>query len=340
MKPAALVLLVSMCCLSLMGCPPTDPSAENSDPSENNKNNTSTSNNSTATGDMGMVEEDMAEPLPAGEDVTVATLNVQRLFDSRCNSGQCDAGDFEEVISELSLKTKIERIQAGILALDADVIVLQEIETEELFEQVAEPFADTYPSRVFGETGFSASLDVGIISKGSFVSSDTHRDERITLEDGSTDRFAREFLELQVDIRGERVIVFGAHFISKRSDSDGDRRLAEGKKAGSIAAAAAEERPDALVVIAGDLNDTPASKTLTAIRAEGFVVTSDGLDANTYYTHVFSGQPSIIDHVLYYDRERVVVPRDGLEVMRDEGRQGFAGSDHASPKLRVRLVSE
>jgi len=339
MKPAALLVLLSLCCLSLTGCPPTDPSLENNDANGSPANNTTSNNNNTSS-NTGTPDVDMGEQLPAGEDVTVATLNVERLFDSQCNSGQCDAGDFEEVISELSLKTKIERIQAGIMALDADIIVLQEIETEELFEQVAEPFSDMYPARVFGETGFSASLDVGIISKGSFVSSDTHRDDRLVLEDGSTDRFAREFLELQVDVRGERVIVFGAHFISKRSDSDGDRRLAEGKKAGSIAAAAAEERPDALVVIAGDLNDTPASKTLTAIRAEGFVVTSEGLDPQTYYTHVFSGQPAILDHILYYDRDRVVVPRDGLEVMRDEGRQGFAGSDHASPKLRVRLSAE
>jgi len=340
------VLLLSCLCLSLLvGCPPTDPSLDNNDPGDSNSNsnngtsNNQGSNNSTSPGeDMGPV--DMAEQLPAGEDITVATLNVQRLFDSQCNSGQCDAGDFEEVISELSLKTKIERIQAGIMAIDADVVVLQEIETEALFDQIMEPLSDTYPSQVFGETGFSASLDVAILSKGNFISSDTHRDERITLDDGSTDRFAREFLELQVDVRGERVVVFGAHFISKRSDSDGDRRLAEARAAASIAAGVAEERPDALVVIAGDLNDTPASKTLTAIEAGGFVVTADGLDPGEYYTHVFSGQEQILDHVVFYDRDRIIVPRDGLEVMRDEGRQGFAGSDHASPRLRVRLVAE
>lgn len=324
------------CALALTACQPVDPSSNGGGGDDNNDANNT--NNSAA--DMGGAgDEDMGSSLPEGVDVTVATFNVQRLFDSTCNSGQCDAGDFEDAPSELQLESRFERIQRGIDALDADVIVLQEIETEELLEDALGTFAAEYQTIVFGETGGRASLDVAVISRGELLEVVEHRDaEQLELDGGGTERFARELLEVHLDLDGERVIVFGAHFISKRTDSDGDWREAEGARAAELAVEAASEHPDALVVLGGDLNDTPESRTLRVMDAAGMAVPTASLDAEQFYTYIYAGARQILDHVLFIDAEHVVLHPDGVEVFRDEGRSGFAGSDHAAMRGRFRLA--
>ena len=160
----------------------------------------------------------------------------------------------------------------------------------------------------------------------------------IMTQGGSTERFAREFLELHVDIEGKRVIVFGAHFISKRSSNSAPRRWAEANAAGQIASGVAMDNPDALVVVAGDLNDTPESAPLQAMASYGLTLPSASVDPNALYTHVFNGDRQILDHVAYWPASHVQTHPDGLSVTRDDGKDGLGNSDHASPKQRFRLV--
>lgn len=327
------LLALSLCALALAGCPPEQPEVLDPGTSADMR---SAPDMRSGLGDMA---PDMRPALPDGQDVRIASFNVERLFDTTCDSGRCAGDDFEELPSELALKSKLDRIQAAIERLDADIVVFQEIENEPLFKQLIEPFASTHPVQVFGETNFSASMDVAVLARGTLLETRTHRQDRIPLDGGGTEKFAREFLEVHVQLQGQRVIIFGAHFISKRSDSDGDWRLAEGRAAGKIARAAVEEFPQALVAIAGDLNDTPDSPALEAIASQGFVVPARGRSVSQYYTHVFSGNPQVIDHVLYWPGQDIVVGPQALEVFRDEGRQGFGGSDHASPRLSIRVAA-
>lgn len=316
----ALLLLVT---LSVSGCGPQDPS---------NVNNTS--NTTTGRTDMGGGEDMGGEDMSAPAALTVASFNVRFLFDTTCDSGRCGSGQFEQLPSGGELEARIAQLQDAIRTLDADVIIFQEIETRELFDQLTSSFAQEYPTREFGETGGSASLDVGIISRWSFAEVRRHKaDTVLTTSEGARTSFARELLEVHVTRQGKRAIIFGAHLTSKSSDSTGERREAEADKAAQIALASAGEFPGALVVVGGDLNDTPDSAPLMRMVTRGMTNTADGQPADTYFSYIYQGRRQVIDHLLFVPHDGVGYDRDAMTSFHDNG-DGFAGSDHGAVRAR------
>jgi hypothetical protein len=70
---------------------------------------------------------------------------------------------------------------------------------------------------------------------------------------------------------GARLVVLPNHFKSKRggnSSADNERRKKQGERAHTIASAALSRTP--LVLVAGDLNDTPDSGALQELLKDGF----------------------------------------------------------------------
>ena len=78
--------------------------------------------------------------------------------------------------------------------------------------------------------------------------------------------FEREFLEVHFEFGSSRLIVFNAHFRSKRPPDDPGQRLAEASAAREIILERAASFPDALIVFGGDLNDLPGSAPLNALE--------------------------------------------------------------------------
>lgn len=295
-------------------------------PTQVDENNNDDNNRSDMTEDLvDMVDED----LPPGQQIKVATFNVKRFFDRTCDSGRCGSSDFEGLPSTNDFNAKVSKIQDAIRILDADVFVFQEIEKASLLELVMEPYKDQYPTRVFGEIGGSASIDVAIVTKGKFLEKKTHRQNKIMKSNGQLTTFAREFLEVHSEIRGIHVVAFGAHFVSKVSD-DGSRRLAEGRAAANLLSFRGRDLDKALVVLGGDLNDSPESATLRAFFDLGVSSVSAGMSINDFYTHSFNGQPQIIDYVLFWNRPGVELLKDEVRDFHDAGKVGFSGSDHAA----------
>ena len=354
-RGSALALLAA-CILSCWGCEPEDPSYNKTAAAADASRDADSSRVDLTSEEMPDLiapvrdadrdgELDQGEALPPGVDVSVATFNLKLLFDERCDSGDCDAGDFEAVPDELTLNSRISRLQDAIERIDADVIVLQEIEKESLLDRLLEGKRAVYPGSEYGETGFAGSLDVAVIARGPLLEVVRHGDSTIFTQSGDAQRFARELLEVHVEIRGERVIVFGAHFISKRaqpsqSASYDARRWAEAHATAELAASAAKAHPEALVVVAGDLNDTPSSPPLKALESAGLIVPAQEVDPDVYYTHIYRDDPQIIDHIAYVPSSRVVVAPQSLEVIRDEGRSGLGDSDHAAPRQRFRIKED
>lgn len=279
-------------------------------------------------------EMDMASLTVAPGPRSVATFNVELFFDTECDTGGCDADSFEQVPSMIELMARYQETGAAIARMDADVLVLQELEKEHVFESLVAASMVGYKTLAFGETGAPGSIDVAIATKGELIKVERHREsEPLMLEDGSQSRFARELLEVHTRIDGAYVVVFGAHFISKVRPTNTVRRVAEAKKAAELAGYARTSHPDALIVLAGDLNDTPDSGPLLALEEGGFRLTSEGRALEEVYTNVYGFDLQLIDHVLYLETPNVTFSQtDGLEVFRDEGAHGFAGSDHAAAK--------
>jgi endonuclease/exonuclease/phosphatase family metal-dependent hydrolase len=139
--------------------------------------------------------------------------------------------------------------------------------------------------------------------------------------------FSRDLLELHFDIEGRRVIVFNAHFKAKTND-DPDRRYAEGAGTREVIMERIAEFPNALILLGGDLNDTPGSAPISALEGNGGlsrVAAELGAEAATY---VWQDRPQIIDHIYVAETPGGEYIPGSSRVVRTSDR-GLAGSDHA-----------
>lgn len=267
---------------------------------------------------------------PEGEHVRLATFNVRRFFDTVCESGACDTGDYEALPTEAGFAQRADQLAAAIRALDADLVALEEVETQACLDALLARLGDVMPHGALGEIDTAASVDVAVLSTRPIAAVRRHRaDNPLALPDGTVTTFSRELLEVEVQSeRGKDVVLFAAHFRSKVNDEPA-RRLAEAQTASRIVNERATASPGALVVLGGDLNDTPGSPPLNALVVDGGLVrVADDLPAAAQATYVYQGNGQAIDHLLLAPSASVVrLPRSSM-VWRDA--DGWGGSDHAA----------
>ena len=260
----------------------------------------------------------------------VATFNVRRFFDTVCDSESCGPEDFEVAQSQGAFLRQADTLGRAVLGLDADIVLLQEVENQACLDALLDRVHPRLPVGVLGEAGWPASLDVAILGPSPPTAVIRHADTPILRADGSETTFAREVLEVRFDVAGLEVIAIVAHFKSKAGD-DPARRLAEATAARAIVLRVAADRPDALIVFGGDLNDVPGSAPLEALEADGGL---DRLDARLpppeAATVWYGGELVGLDH-LYVPPGRDERYREGsIRAIRDPDGRGYGGSDHAA----------
>ncbi|MCY1033045.1 endonuclease/exonuclease/phosphatase family protein [Corallococcus sp. BB11-1] len=267
-----------------------------------------------------------APPEGSAGRVRIAAYNVHRLFDTECASGACGGSNYEELPTQAEFEQQSERLARAISALNADVVLLEEIETQAGLTELQKR-APGFGYAELGETHTAASVDVGVLSKYPITDVRRHRARYIYRPDGSATRFSRELLEVHLEVNGARAIVFAAHFRSKVDDDPG-RRIAEATASREIVTDAAKEFPDALVVLGGDLNDVPGSEALDAMEKDGALlrVSSDRPTSETW-TYVYSNQRQAIDHLYLAPAGGTYVP-GSFRVAREGN--GYGGSDHGA----------
>ncbi len=266
---------------------------------------------------------------PRAGTVRIGAYNVHRLFDTYCETGICGGSAYEEQPSAEILDVKATRLADAIRSLKAGVVLVEEVETQASLDVLLAKLPE-FPHALLGEMDVPASVDVGVLSRHPILFSRRYRDSTpLTRPDGSSTTFAREFLAVHLDVAGTEVIVFPAHFRSKNNDDPG-RRLAEARAARDILGKVAAQYPRALVVLGGDLNDTPGSEPLTALEQDGALlrVASDR-PASEWGTYNFGGTWQALDH-LFFARggSGQYVPGSFRSVR--EGSRGLGGSDHAA----------
>jgi uncharacterized protein len=260
--------------------------------------------------------------------IRIAAFNVGRFFDPVCDSGACGGSHYEALPSPEEFAARARQLAAAISALGAGVVLFSEVESQAALDALQERLPG-FPSAVLGETGFPASVDVGVLSRHSITEVRWHRHRRLVRPDGSSTSFTREFLEVHLEVEGSKVVVFSAHFRSKRNDDPG-RRLAEAQAAHELVTAAAREHPHALVVLGGDLNDEPGSPPLDALERDGALLrVSSGLSIERTWTYVFGRTVMALDHLyLAHDAGGGYQPAS-FRTVRDSP-WGLGGSDHAA----------
>lgn len=260
----------------------------------------------------------------------VATFNVLRFFDTVCESSQCDSDDYEALPSPENFEARATQLADAIIRLDADVISLQEVETQACLDALLVRLGGVMPYGVLGETNSAASVDVAVLSRTPLDKVVRHRESQpLTLPGGIVTSFSRELLEVHVRAEdGTNVVVFAVHFRSKSND-DPARRLAEAQVSSQVMNALAAAEPTALVVLGGDLNDTPGSPPLDALTIDGGLVrVADDLPATDQATYHYQGRGQAIDHLLISPSSAAFrVPRSS-RVWSDGS--GYGGSDHSA----------
>ncbi|RKG58820.1 endonuclease/exonuclease/phosphatase family protein [Corallococcus sp. AB011P] len=265
-------------------------------------------------------------PVQSGTHVRIAAFNVHRLFDTVCDTGSCGGSNYEELPTEAEFEAQVGQLGRAITALDADIVLLEEVETQNSLDGLLKKVPE-FPHSKLGETYTKASVDVAVLSRHTITEVRSHRNQYIYRPDGSATRFSRDLLEVHVDMDGSRVIVFAAHFRSKVDDDPG-RRMAEANASREILLESAKEFPGALIVLGGDLNDIPGSDPINALDQALLRVARDRPVSDTW-TYFYSGRGQAIDHLYLAPNEGGSYVPGSFRVAR-EPTGGYGGSDHGA----------
>ena len=280
--------------------------------------------------DTGVTPSDVTDTSTGtANHVRVATFNVQRFFDTTCDSGDCGGGAFEPTVTQDQFDAKARAITGAIEAMDAEFILLQEIESEACLDALQSRLGSPYPVAYIGEIDIPGSVDVAVLAEGTLLQVITHRQHAIPLPDGDTTVFSRELPEVHIERDGQRIILLPLHFRSKYND-DPARRLAEANAARDIVAEVSANHPEALIILGGDVNDTPGSPPLVALEANDVLdPVYDDLPAHERWTYEYNASQSMIDHLFVAKHSRGLLVAGSTRVLREDG-GGLAGSDHAA----------
>lgn len=263
------------------------------------------------------------------EEIVIATYNTLRFFDTVCDTGSCSSSDYEEQFSSSEYSEKVKDVADALNLINADIVLLQEVEKKICLEDLFEKMNGLYNDFFIGETGYNASVDTAVLTKGKITFTDKHT-QSIPLPAGGTTTFARAFLETHIDFSGKKIIVFSAHFKAKSND-DPDRRQAEANAALKIINETADQFPDALIVMGGDLNDTPGSGPVSALEdSPGLVRVASELSSANQATYWYDG-PIAIDHLFHSIYASGSYISGSAEVIKDSpSRYELISSDHAA----------
>jgi endonuclease/exonuclease/phosphatase family metal-dependent hydrolase len=137
-------------------------------------------------------------------------------------------------------------------------------------EVLGSEFGQAFPHVMLVDGNDARGIDVGVLSRYPIDTVRSHVDDR----DAAGARvFSRDCPEYAIVLPGgRRLVVLPNHFKSKRGGNDDATRLRRRLQAQTAATIArrAVQAGSPLVLLGGDLNDTPDSDTLAPLRAHGF----------------------------------------------------------------------
>ena len=274
---------------------------------------------------------------PARDEITIATFNSLNLFDDVDDPYKADEG------TPAKPRAELEALAAEILAVDADVIALEEVENRGYLERFVEVFLGDagYQNVVLYEGNDLRGIDVCLLSRLPVGPVTSHRHLRFKDEAGRTRRFNRDAIAVTIEPPDAKPIeVWVVHL---KSNSGGreyaePNRLAEAHQLRALLDGRLNSNPDARFVVLGDFNDTWESDTLRTIVGSGptalWSAASDSADPEVV---TFNEEPfrSMIDFILCSPALAKQYVKGSYRVR--EGSQEKTGSDHNAVSARFRL---
>jgi hypothetical protein len=264
-----------------------------------------------------------ATPAAVGGEVKAAAFNVLNYFNGDGAGGGFPTARGAESPTEFARQR--DKIIAAIVALDADVVGLMELENDDtdaefgaIEDLVAGLNAATAPGTyAFVDTGVvgTDAIRVGILYQPAAVTPvGSHAIIDSTVDPRFIDTLNRPSIAQTFDVNadGARFTAVVSHLKSKGSDCNavGDPDALDGQgNCNGTRTAAAEAMVDWLAsdptgsgdtdfLILGDLNAYAMEDPVTVFKDAGYVDTIAELIGDAGYTFVFQGQSGYLDHAL------------------------------------------
>lgn len=277
-------------------------------------------------------------------EVTVMSYNVENMYDVFDDPYTGDEG------TDVKRRDEIAAIAKAIAKADADIVVFQELENEHLLEGMVKTFlADKgYEYIAAQRTNSTRGINLGVISRYPIKRLASYRFKTLTHPDvpGQTWRFARDAMQITLDIEGETLHVFNVHLKSNSSRAGDPNsmkwRSAEVLGVKSIVRELLTQEPGANVLVMGDCNSNietrpeqprpwPATQLMRAAEDDGsrlLIDVFDGLPYDKRVTIMGDGKypPAVFDYIYASPALAKKLVKNSPTVIRDE--KLTSGSDH------------
>lgn len=200
-----------------------------------------------------------------------------------------------------------------------DILITVEVENRPTLDRFNEQvlgakFNFEYPHFMVIDGNDQRGIDLGILSKYPIVEIRSHVDD---LMPNGERLFSRDCPEFDIILPGgERFVIMPNHFKSKRNGDDQaskNKRTAQAAGAHEIAVSALERSP--LVLIGGDLNDTPDSLPLASLFTNGFqdVISHPSYPVDRPGTYQTGRSAQKIDYLIMSPQMRDKLQNTGIE---------------------------
>jgi endonuclease/exonuclease/phosphatase family metal-dependent hydrolase len=190
------------------------------------------------------------------------TWNVHDLFDAE--DRLVAPGALDEVPSPAEVDAKVAAVAAVLVRLDADVVLLQEVENAAVLGALAARAG--YLEARLVEGADPRGIDVAALSRLPVDRYVSHADD---LAPTGLPLWPRDCVELHARAGALAIAVVGTHASSRLSDPDGARRALQAARLRELADALRAAAPHAVVLAGGDLNDPPDATSMAPLAGDG-----------------------------------------------------------------------
>jgi endonuclease/exonuclease/phosphatase family metal-dependent hydrolase len=197
------------------------------------------------------------------ETFRVAAYNVENYLDQPTES--------RKNVKSSEAKAKVREV---ILAMKPDVIAFEEMGELSALLELRDSLKSAGLDLPHYEhvTGFDTNIHVAVLSKFPIVARRPHTNDSFLLN-GKRFRVSRGFTDVDIKVNDQyQFTLIGAHLKSRRpvpTADEGELRLEEAKVLREIVDKRLAEKPDANLVVLGDLNDTYNTKAIKEIVGRG-----------------------------------------------------------------------
>lgn len=222
--------------------------------------------------------------------VRVVTWNVHDLFDEVDQPGP--PGALDEVVAPAEVEAKLARVAAVLARIEADAVLLQEVEAAGLLARLATRCG--YPEAHLLEGNDPRGIDVALLSRLPVRAYQGHAEEL-----GPDGRliWPRDAVEVVLEAGGRRVVLVATHLSSRLSDPTGARRSRQATRLRAIADAAVARWGPAAALAGGDLNDEAGAAPLAPLLGDGAWVDAAAATGAEAWTWSDGASRAVLDHL-------------------------------------------